>query len=289
MVPLVWGLDLLAGVMRKLVGAEEEGTTLALTSAELRTAIRIGAEAGALESVQSSRLLGALTLERRRVQEIMVSRLDIVAVEAGESALDVARRFADSRFQRMPVYRNTPDEVIGYVHISDVNAAQLEGLGKTTARDLMRPAPIESEQASIARVLEVMREHSSYIVMLVDEFGGTAGMVSLEDILEEIVGELGSENPETASIDESARDEEGITVVEGTRLLVDLSNDLDTDFTEVDANTVAGLVLTYLRHFPDTGEHADHAGHRFTVLEADDRKVTRVRVERLPDEPPGSA
>ncbi|MFQ5381167.1 MAG: hemolysin family protein [Dehalococcoidia bacterium] len=276
--PIVWALDHLAGAMRRAIGAHEDSGPLALTSAELRTAIRIGAEAGALESVQSSRLLGALTLDRRRVQEIMVSRLDMVACEAKESAVAVAKRFADSRFTRLPVYRETPDDVIGYVHVADMSAAQLEGVAGRTARDLARPACFESEHASIARVLEVMRENASYMVILVDEFGGTAGLVSLEDILEEVVGELGSE-----SLDPDARGEPESeaerTTIEGTRLLVDLSNDLGADLTEVDANTVAGLVLSYLHHFPAPGEHVDHGGFRFTVVEADSRRIKQVRVE----------
>lgn len=279
--PLVWGLDHLAAVMRRAIGASDEIGLLALTSAELRTAIRIGQEEGALESLQSNRLLGALTLDRRRIQEIMVSRLEMVACEAKATALEVAQLFADTRFQRLPVFRDSPDDIIGYVHVSDISAAHLEGFGSRTARDLARPARFESEHASIAHVLEMMKEHSVYMVILVDEFGGTAGLVSLEDIFEEVVGELGSESGAPGEVDTSAGRAHGPTNVEGTRLLVDLSNDLGTDFTEIDANTVAGLVLSYLRHFPGPGEYADHAGHRFTVLEADERSVKRVRVEAL--------
>ncbi len=279
--PIGWALDQLAAGLQRAIGGPEAHDDATLTTAELRTTIQLGAESGALETEASSRLLGALTLDRRQVQEIMISRIDMTACEADESASDVATHFATSRFQRLPVYEDRPDEVIGYVHVSDLNAAQLEGLGDRNARDLMRPVIFESEHASIARVLEVMQEQAAYLVMLVDEFGVTSGLVTLEDIMEEVVGELRSESGATPPRDDSQQREDGATVVEGSHLLVDLTNELGADFTEIEANTVAGLVLAYLRRFPEAGEFADHAGHRFTVLEADERRITRVAVERV--------
>lgn len=275
--PIGWALDHLAAALENAIGGVESHATL--STAEIRTAIQLGAEAGAIEVVQSSRLLGALTLDRRQVQEIMISRIDMTACEAEESAAEVAELLASSRYQRLPVYSEQPDNVVGYIHVSDVNAAQLEGLGDRRASDLMRTVTFESEHASIARVLEVMQEHATYLVMLVDEFGVTSGLVTLEDIMEEVVGELRSESGAEVPRDGASRRDDGATIVEGAHLLVDLSNDLGADFTNIEANTVAGLVLAYLRHFPQAGEHAEHAGYRFTVLEADDRRITRVAVE----------
>ncbi len=278
--PIGWALDHLAAALQRAIGGPESHDGATLTTAEIRTAIQIGAEAGAIETVQSSRLLGALTLDRRQVQEIMISRIDMTACEAGESAAEVAQRFATSRFQRLPVYRDQPDQVVGYVHVSDLNAAQLDGLGDRRAGDLMRTVTFESEHASIARVLEVMQEHATYLVMLVDEFGVTSGLITLEDIMEEVVGELRSESGATPARDDSIRREDGATIVEGSHLLVDLSNELGPDFTDIEGNTVAGLVLAYLRHFPKAGEYVEHAGYRFTVLEAGERRITRIAVER---------
>jgi putative hemolysin len=279
--PIGWALDHLAAVLQRAIGGSEVHDDAVLTTAELRTAIQLGAEAGAIEMMQSSRLLGALTLDRRQVQEIMISRIDMTACEADDSAGVVAELLASSRFQRLPVYEDRPDEVVGYVHVSDLNAAQLQGLGQRRARDLMRPVTFESEHASIARVLEVMQEHATYLVMLVDEFGVTSGLVTLEDIMEEVVGELRSESGAAPPRDDTTRREDGATVVDGSHLLVDLSNELGVDFTGIEGNTVAGLVLAYLRHFPERGEFAEHAGYRFTVLEADARRITRVAVEHI--------
>lgn len=293
--PIVWMLDGMAEAVLSVVGG---GATLApghgaaLTTHELRTAIQLGAESGVIEEEESSRLLGALTLERRLVKEIMVPRVDIVAAQADEQLRDVAIRMRQSGFLRLPVYDRSPDDVVGYIHISDVNGAQLDGITGDRVRSIMREPTFESEQSSIARVLQVMRDNASYLVALIDEHGATSGIVTLEDIMEEVIGDLRSESRGDAPPPEATPDDEGKLLVEGGKLLVDLSNELNTDLTDIDANTVAGLVLAYTRHIPTPGETVSHGGYHFTVVEADERRVLRVRCEPAPepqDGPGGSA
>ncbi|TAJ20742.1 MAG: HlyC/CorC family transporter, partial [Dehalococcoidia bacterium] len=278
--PASWLLDMIARGALRLFGGGIEDADAALTAAELRTAIRIGAESGSLEEEASEHLLGALTLQHRQVQEIMVPRVDMVSVAADAPASEAAQALAVAGFLRLPVYDGTPDKVVGYLHLSDLNAAQVRGASGRRARDLMRTVPFESEHASIARVLDVMQASASYMVMLVDEFGSTSGLVTIEDIMEEVLGELRSESgfeaegaPVTA---------EGHNVVEGAMLLADLEDDLDLDFEEIEANTVAGLVLALLRRFPAVGEYVDYLGYRFTVVAADERRITQVAIDRAP-------
>jgi len=274
--PAVWALDHMTRAMLRVLGGEGALEPSVLGTAELRTAILLGAEAGALARLESSRLLGALTLEQRQVQEIMTPRVDVVAVDSEEPLRAVASRLAESGFLRLPVYEDNPDNVIGYVHVSDVSSALLRGLDRR-ARAIMRPITFESEHSSIAHVLELMKDRGSYLVMLVDEFGTTSGLVTFEDIVEEVVGNLRSESGEEA--EEAIEAAGGRIEVEGNRLLVDLSNEIGSDFTDVEANTVAGLILAYLHRFPEPGEFVEHAGYRFTVLEFDERRITRVAVE----------
>ena len=276
--PIVAVLDALTRLLIRLFGGEQLTSATALSAAELRTAIRVGAEAGALETEASERMLGALTLEQRQVQEIMVSRMDMVAVPQDQSLIEVAAQLSKVGFQRLPVYAASPDEVTGYIHVSDLNAAHLEGLGDRTARDIMRPAIFQSEHAPIANVLELMRNRGAYLVMLVDEFGVTSGLVTLEDIMEEVVGRIRSESgEEPAGLEEGRRT--GRLILDGSTLLVDLSNEVEVDLTDVDANTVAGLMLHHMRRFPDRGEYTDLHGFRFTVLAMDQRRIARVAVE----------
>ncbi len=278
--PIVAMLDALTRLLIRVFGGADVTDTPVLNRAELRTAIRVGAEAGALESEASARMLGALTLEQRQVQEIMVSRMDMVALSQDEPLAEVARKLSEVGFQRLPVYADSPEEVTGYVHVSDVNAAHLDGLGERTARDIMRPANFQSEHAPIANVLDLMRNRGAYLVMLVDEFGVTSGLVTLEDIMEEVVGRIRSESGDEPSGLEAGR-RTGRLILDGSTLLVDLSNEVDVDLTDVDANTVAGLMLHHMRRFPERGEYIDLHGFRFTVLAMEQRRIARVAVEPL--------
>ena len=275
--PFTIALDALSRALLRLAGAGDEGGD-AISAAELRTAIRLGQQAGSIETQHATQLLGALNLTNRQVQEIMVPRMDIVSIEVKRTLDDAAAMMANHGFQRIPVYDAVPEEVIGYLHVTDLNMLRVEPLEDPSIREVMRPVFYESEHATIARVLDIMQEHATYLVMLVDEFGVTSGLVTLEDIMEEVVGELRSETgaePEDARISGVGRE-----TVEGSTLLVDLSNDLGVDLTEVDANTVAGLILFDLQRFPEIGEAVVHEGIRFTVLDRDERRITLVAIER---------
>lgn len=275
--PITMGLDALSRGLLRVVGAQEsEGD--AISAAELRTAIRLGAEAGSIESQHATQLLGALTLSRRQVQEIMVPRMDVISIDVTASLDEAAALMANYGFQRIPVYEDVPEEVIGFLHVSDLNMLRVESRDDPSIREAMRSVDYESEHATIARVLELMQQRASYLVMLVDEFGVTSGLVTLEDIMEEVVGELRSESgdePEEAPVVE-----DGPMTVEGSTLLVDLSNDMGVDLTNVEANTVAGLVLFHLQRFPEPGEVVTYQGVRFTVLARDERRITSVAIER---------
>lgn len=279
--PIVAVLDGVSRGLLALVGERGEARP-PLSLGELRTAIRMGAESGALEADESSMLLGALTLQQRQVRQIMTPRVDMVTAEADESLDAVAQRLADSGFLRLPISSGSPDNIVGYVHVSDINASRSAGQTEVTAREIMREPTFESERASIARVLDGMQQSGAHLVTLIDEFGATAGLVTLEDILEEVVGGIRSESgPHKGDIDVriGAR-----LYVEGRRPLIDLGQQLDTEIEHADADTVAGLVLAYLRHLPERGESIEHQGYRFTVMGADERRITLVAVDPIEDE-----
>jgi putative hemolysin len=274
--PVTIALDAASDALVRRLGGEDTPATL--TAAELRTAIRMGMASGSLGTVGAGHLLGALTLQHRQVEEIMVPRVDIVSAPADAPIGDVAALLASAGYLRIPLYEGSSDELIGFVHVSDVNAARVKGWEERPAREIMRPARYQSERASVAKVLDMMQEQAVYLIVLVDEFGVVSGMVTLEDILEEVVGGLRSESGYEAAEERVSGSEP--RVVDGSTHLTDLSQDLDVDLTQVDANTVAGLVLFNLGHFPEPGEWIEYAGFRFTVVEADPRRITSVAVEQ---------
>jgi putative hemolysin len=274
--PVVAVLDSLNHVLLRLVG-EQTDVRRALSLGELRAAIRMGAESGAIEADESSMLLGALRLQQRQVRRIMTARVDMVVAEANEVLPDLAARLAESGFLRLPVYSGSTDNIVGYVHVSDLNDAFAKGLEDVTARDLMREPMFDSERASTARVLESMQASGNHLAILVDEFGATAGLVTLEDIIEEVVGEIRSESgPQRSDVDVRIG---GRLYVEGRRPLGDLSQDLGIEIEQTDAETVAGLILAHLRHMPARGEFVETQGIRLTVMAADERRISLVSAE----------
>ena len=281
--PVVAVLDAMSGALLAIVGQGGESRP-ALTLGELRSAIRLGAETGTIERDESAMLLGALALPTQQVRRVMTPRVSIVAVEEDAALSEMAGQLAESGFLRLLVQDRSVDELVGYVHVSDVSAAQASaahssGGGESQrARDLMREPLFESERAPVARVLESMQESGSHLVVLVDEFGATSGIVTLEDILEEVVGEIRSESgPSHGDVTVRVG---GRLYVEGQRALGDLAQELGVDLTHPEAESVGGLVLAYLRHMPTRAESVSHAGYRFTVMAADARRVRLVAVEQ---------
>ena len=284
--PVVSVLD---GISRALLSAvgERGESRAALSLGELRSAIRLGEETGTLERDESARLLGALALPTQQVRRVMTPRVSIVAVEEGAPLPEVATALAESGFLRLLVQEGSLDEIVGFVHVSDVSAAQASGRGEPQrARDLMREVSFESERAPVARVLETMQHSGSHLAVLVDEFGATSGIVTLEDILEQVVGEIRSESgPPRSDVPVRVG---GRLYVEGQRALGALGQELDADLSHGEAESVGGLVLAHLRHMPARGEWVSHGGYRFTVMAADARRVRLVAVEpesELEDDP----
>jgi putative hemolysin len=275
--PIVIVLDALSRALLRLAGTtpEEQGS---LTVGELRTAIMIGREAGAIEEDQSEMLLGALALRNIPVRRLMVSRVDIVAAEATESIRSAGERLASAGYQRLPVYGENMDDIVGFAHISDVTRALIRGQGDMAIASIVRPITFEPENASAAAVFERMQDSNTHMVILLDEYGSTSGLITLEDLLEEVVGEIRSESgAEAIAVEASPR---ARTVVDGRLRLSDLSDQLGVEIEHPVAETVAGLILEELQYIPRRGESISYEGYRFGVVAADNRRIKLVAVER---------
>jgi putative hemolysin len=276
--PLVLGLEQLSRVALALVGERREPTE-GLTIGELQTAIAIGTEQGTLAEEESQMLLGALRLQHTPVRSLMTARVDIVAADQTEPIRTVAGRLATAGFLRMPVYAENVDEMVGYAHVSDVNRAMLAERGEAPVASIVRPVLFEPEFAVASAVLDRMLESDAHLVILLDEYGSTAGLLTMEDLLEEVVGEIRSESGrEAPGVAASASKR---TVVEGRMRLSELEEQLGVTLDHPDVETVAGLVLEHLQRVPKRGEQMEHAGFRFTVVSADARRIKLVAVEGI--------
>lgn len=248
----------------------------------------------------SALLANARAFERLRVADVMVPRADIVSVEVETSLAELAAKFAEAAHSRLPIYRETLDDPIGIAHIKDIisymagpeSGERASWEGKRILHDIRRPLLYAPPSMSAADLLLRMQSRHMHMALVVDEFGGTDGLVTLEDLLEPIVGDIEDEHDEDVSPPVLARGEDcweadaraAITDFEAV-----VGRDVATDEEEEDVDTLGGLVFTLAGRIPERGEVIIHPhGFEFEILESDPRRIKKVRIrsvepEGLPD------
>jgi CBS domain containing-hemolysin-like protein len=233
----------------------------------------------ALGVAQRDMLLGVFTLADTTVNEVMTPRLDMVAVDQGASTEELLEAFRSSQHSRLPVYDGTADNIIGIVYAKDVVPVAM-GLSDVGSRwqGLVRPAAYVPETKTLDNQLRDFQRGPGHIAIVVDEFGGTAGLITLEDILEEVVGDIRDEHDVETS--PAIRREGDRYWVDGRVTLDDLSAALGRAFEHPDVSTVGGLIYSALGRVPRQGEELTLDGFRVVVERVDRRRVTRVSFEK---------
>ncbi len=280
--PAVLALDWTSRIWLRIVGGQEEAGS-ALSLGELRTAIVQSRDEGEIATADTSVLLGALRLGETQVRRIMTGRLEIASIDSTATLEEAGRAFGAAGFLRLPVRYGSADDYIGYLHGSDVLAELGRGNREQRVSQIMRDAPIESERASVQRVLNQMRTTGHQLMLLIDEFGATTGLVTLEDILELVVGNIRSET--RAGSEPVPVRIAGEQFVEGRRGLTDLGAELEIDFSAEEAETVAGMLLQRFHRLPEAEESLDLYGYRWTVADADQRRIRLVKFRKLSARP----
>lgn len=278
--PVVVVLAAAPTVLSRIIFGERD-VTQSVSEAELRMLIDIGAEEGTVEEVEAELLDRVFRFGDRRVNEVMVPRTEIVWLEKETVVRKFYETFAASPHSRFPVFEEDRDHVVGIVNIKDVLRAISE---KQVTEDspiglAMRPALFVPETKFIGILFLEMQRSGQQMAIVVDEYGGTAGLVTLEALIEELVGTVGDEL--------TRHEEEFITVDERTvqidagMAIHDANEELELDLPEGDYETVAGFVLSQLGHIPSQGEMFTFNGLRISVTKIEGRKVEEVTVTRL--------
>lgn len=255
-----------------------------VTEAELRMLIGIGAEEGAFGEDEAELMERVFRFYDRRVNELMVPRTEVVGIEAGTSLKEFTRTFNQTPHSRFPVFRESLDSVTGLINIKDVLRAVAQGRAsdEMTIDSLVRPAYSVPETKLAGELLVEMQERRAQLALVVDEYGGTAGIVTLEMLLEEMVGpvvdELGRDRPEFQTIDEQT------VRVDGGMGVHEAREELNLPIPEGDYETVAGYALSLLGHLPTVGESVESDDLRVTVVEMDERRIEQLVITRLPED-----
>jgi CBS domain containing-hemolysin-like protein len=278
--PLVIALSAAPSALSKvLFGEGGAGTTV--TEAELRMLIDISAEEGTVEEVEAELLDRVFRFGDRRVNELIVPRTEIVWLEKGTTVRDFYETFRTAPHTRFPVFEEDQDHVVGTVNIKDVlRAISEDQLEDKSPIDLaMRPALFVPETKSVGVLFVEMQRAGQQMAIVVDEYGGTAGLVTLEMLIEELVGAVGDEL--TSHEEEFVAVDERTLQIDAGMAIHDANEELELDIPEGDYETVAGFVLSQLSHIPEPGEQFTFNGLRIAVTKMEGRKVEEVTVTRL--------
>ncbi|MFE9029055.1 hemolysin family protein [Streptomyces iakyrus] len=252
----------------------------ARTAEELGALARHSAAEGALEADSAELFVRTLHLSELTAENVMTPRVDVKALEVHASAADAANLSHATGLSRFPVYRDSLDEVVGTVHIRDVLALEPEKRPGTPVTDLTTEPLLVPDSLTADRLLERLREHRTMAVVI-DEYGGTAGVASVEDIVEEVVGEVRDEHDpfETPDLIPGPATQDGRAVWEADgSVRIDQLADLGLTAPEGPYETVAGLVATHLARIPGKGDVVDLDGWRLEVLEVEHHRADRIRI-----------
>ena len=270
--PLTWLFSQWKRLLGHFVHSTEEDT---ITEGELMTMVSEAENDGELTDRESELIRSAIEFDDVEVEEILTPRVDVVAVEDNTSLDEVAQTFAESGYSRLPVYHDTIDNIIGVVHEKDFYLARLKK--ETSLEELVKPTLYTTGSTQISQLLRTLREQHHHLAVVVDEYGGTEGIITLEDILEELVGEIWDEHDEAT--EDFHKQSDGSWIVLGSASVDDLFETLGLPEDEdIDSNTVNGLVQEKTCHLPKVGGRFTLGGYDGVVTRTAKRRVTEVRL-----------
>ncbi len=288
---LVKVLTASSNILLFLTGNGARSTEALVSEEEVKYMIREGAEQGVFDDTEKEFIHSVFDFADTSVREIITPRTEIHALEVQTSCDEALHQMIESGFSRMPVYEEDLDRIIGIVHIKELLRAREQGR-TAQLRDFLHPAHFVPDSMQISHLLSDLQVRRAHMAIVVNEFGTVIGVATIEDILEEIVGEIRDE----FDVDEEQpiqRLTEGVLLVEGGVPLSDLASEHGLPFKETnDYRTIAGLLLARLERIPRGGESIVHEGHRLTIVDMEGRRISRVKIESaeptpvpLPSEP----
>ena len=284
-IPFVKVLSVSTNAVVRLFGIDPHADQESVTEEEIRMMVDVGEEKGVIEDVQKEMINNIFEFDDIDAGDIMTHRTDMVAIDVEDPLEDVVQLSVEEGRSRIPVYEDDPDNIIGVIYIKDLLPYVGHPLPKgTTLRSIMREAYYIPESKRCGDLFTEMTENHTQMAIVVDEYGGTAGLLTIEDLLESIVGniqdEYDDEEEEISKIDETT------FTIDGTTFIDEVDELVGVEIPEGDYDTLAGFLISRLGYLPKDGEmnEVEYKNLHFTVLNVEDRRIGKVRVEIRPIE-----
>ncbi len=274
--PLVFVLVKLTDLLKRGKIGEDKPS---VTEEELKSIIESIEEEGVLEQDESNLVQSALEFDEIEVQEILTPRVDMIAFDVEDPWEDLIALVTSEGISRIPVYERSIDHIVGVVRVKDVLMAQVRG--EHDIRTLITPVMFVHRTMNVSQLLTNLRRSKMQMAIVTDDYGGTLGLVTMEDALEELVGEIWDEYDKVEEVVKKVR--EDTYLVSGDCNVYDLFDELhcSTKNFESDYNTVSGWTLEQMEHIPQVGETFTYENLRVTVEEMDEQRITKLKVEKL--------
>ncbi|MDO5423599.1 MAG: hemolysin family protein [Eubacteriales bacterium] len=276
MTPVIFVINKLSGFILKLLKVDPNAKNNTMTEHELRTIVDVSHEEGVIESDERQMIYNVVDFGDAQAKDIMVPRVDMISVSVTSTYDELIAIFRQEKFTRIPVYENSSDNVIGIINIKDLLV--LEPAAEFHIRDILREPHFTYEYKKTSELLVEMRQYSMNMAIVLDEYGATAGLITLEDLLEEIVGEIRDEyDKDEEDLVQKISDQE--VIVEGSMKLDDLNDALGLSLESEDYDSIGGYIIEHLDHLPKSGEFTvTDTGIRLVVDSVDRKRIEKVHI-----------
>lgn len=273
--PVIFVVNLLSGGVLRLLGVDPNKPTDSITEDELRTIVEVGHEKGVIESEEKEMINNVFDLGDSVARDIMVPRIDMSFVDVEASYEELMEIFRRDHYTRLPVYEDNTDNVIGIINMKDL--ILLEDKAAFSVRDYLRQPLFTFESKKLSELMIEMRKTSNNIVIVLDEYGATAGLITLEDILEEIVGDIRDEF-DADEEDELKEISKGEYLADGSMNLDDINDRLGLELVSEDFDSLGGFMIDRLEHLPAEGEEVDTEEVRLVVEKVNKNRIDKVHI-----------
>lgn len=281
MFPIVWLLELISSLIGRIFGLDPNDGERKMTEEEIRTIVEASGKMGNIDEEESEMIQNIFDFSDTNVEEIMTHRTEISALSVRSTKSQVIKHVQNEQFTRYPVFEGDIDHIIGILHIKDLLKYIDNVEEKFSIRSLIRPPYFIPDSKKTSELFKEMQRTKNHIAVALDEYGGTAGIVTIEDLLEEIVGNIFDEYDEID--DEIMKVEEGVYEIDGLCNINDVEDSIEAGLPIDDYDTLSGFILGQLGRFPEEDEAIliEYHGFSYEVLETEDKIISRVRVTKL--------
>lgn len=277
--PAVRMLAFMTNLVAKLLGGSNDFDNSQITEEEIRMMINVGEEKGIFQETETNMINSIFEFDNTDAKEVMTPRTHIIAVNIDATVDEILEIVIEENFSRIPVYENSIDNVVGLLYVKDLFALIRKSTEwEISLKDLIRPAYFVPEYKKIDELFKEMQKSKTHIAIVIDEYGGTAGLITIEDLLEEIVGNIFDEYDDVVL--EYEQIDEDTYLVDGLLGISDINDIMHLDLPEEEFDTISGMILSLSGKMPEVGEEVEYEDVSFRIEEVDDKRISKIKIRK---------